>query len=210
MKSPIFPSPIFGSPIFAYRASSSSWLATAALATATVFCAAPAMAQLASNSKAPVDVVADNLETSNTDCKAVWRGNAEALQDTARLRADVLRIFNKPGAKPAKGAGASGSGGGCGDMERMEAEGSVYYVTSDGQKIRANKAVYEAGSTVVTMTGDVIAVRGQNVLRGDRMVFNTQTGEGQVEGASKGRGAKDRPRGVFYPEQSNATSDKPK
>ena len=109
-----------------------------------------------------------------------------------------------------KGASANGSGGGCGNMQRMEAEGSVYYVTSDGQKIRANKAVYEAGSTVVTMTGDVIAVRGQNVLRGDRMVFNTQTGEGQVEGTSKGRGAKDRPRGVFYPEQSNATSDKPK
>ena len=188
-----------------------SWISAGALAAAAVVCAAPVHAQLASNSKAPVDVVADNLETSNADCKAVWKGNAEALQDTARLRADVLRIFNKPGAKPAKGAASSsGGGGGCGDLQRMEAEGSVYYVTSDGQKIRANKAVYEAGSTVVTMTGDVIAVRGQNVLRGDRMVFNTQTGEGQVEGTAKGRGAKDRPRGVFYPEQSTTTSDKPK
>ena len=32
------------------------------------------------------------------------------------------------------------------------------------------------------MTGDVVAVQGQNVLRGDRMVFNTETGEGQHDG----------------------------
>lgn len=193
---------------------SPSWVSAGALATVAFFCAAPAMAQLATNSKAPVDIVADNLETSNADCRAVWRGNAEALQrgaagqHDARLRADVLRIFTKPGAaKPGK-SGAMSSG--CGEMERMEAEGSVYYVTSDGQKIRANKAIYEAGSTTITMTGDVVAVRGQDVLRGDKMVFNTDTGEGQVEGTAKGRGAKDRPRGVFYPKQSAATSDKPK
>jgi lipopolysaccharide export system protein LptA len=171
------------------------------------FTASPAAAQLATNSKAPVDVAADNMETSNAECRFIYRGEAEALQDKARLRADVLRIFNKPGAKTGKSGGASG---GCGELARIEAEGSVYYVTSDGQKIRANKGVYEAGSTTVTMTGDVVAVRGQNVLRGDRMVFNTQTGEGQVEGKSKGRGSKDRPRGVFYPSQSASTSEQPK
>jgi lipopolysaccharide export system protein LptA len=95
-------------------------------------------------------------------------------------------------------------------MERIEAEGSVYYITSDGQKVRSNNAVYLAGSTTVTMTGDVVAVKDKNVLRGDKMVFNTDTGAGQVIGGSKGRGAKDRPRGVFYPSQSDSTSDKPK
>jgi lipopolysaccharide export system protein LptA len=184
-----------------------SILATAA--TLAALAAGPAAAQLATNSKAPVDVAADNMETSNAECRAVYRGEAEALQDKARLRADVLRIFNKPGPKGGKSA-SGGATGGCGDLDRIEAEGSVYYVTSDGQKIRANKGVYEAGSTTVTMTGDVVLVRGQNVLRGDKMVFNTQTGEGQVEGKSKGRGAKDRPRGVFYPSQSASTSDQPK
>jgi lipopolysaccharide export system protein LptA len=173
----------------------------AALAAAGALAALPAGAQIATNSKAPVDVTADQLETANADCKATWRGKAEALQDTARLRADVLRIFNKKG--PPK---AGGKGEACGDMDRMEAEGSVFYVTSKGEKVRANKAVYEAGSTTITMIGDVIAVQGQNVLRGDRMVFNTDTGEGHMEGGS----GKNRPRGVFYPNQSSATSDKQK
>ncbi len=174
--------------------------------------AGPSVAQIATNSKAPVDVVADQVETSNSGCTAVYTGSAEALQDNARLRADVLRLFLKPGGKPAKPAkpGTTSNGtGNCGDMQRMEAEGSVYYVTPD-QRVRANKAVYEADSTTITMTGDVVAVRGQNVMRGDRMVFNTDTGAGQVTGTAKGRGAKDRPRGVFYPSQSDSTSDKAK
>jgi len=175
---------------------------------ATAGLASASMAQIATHSKAPVDITADNLETTNSGCEAIWKGNAEALQDNSRLRADVLRIFTKPGAKGNSGKPGSPASG-CGDMERLEAEGSVYYVTPD-QKVRANNAVYVAGSTTITMTGDVVAIRGQNVLRGDKMVFNTDTGAGQVIGTSKGRGAKDRPRGVFYPSQSDSTSDKPK
>jgi lipopolysaccharide export system protein LptA len=173
---------------------------------ASMLASAAADAQIATHSKSPVDITADNLETSNSGCEAIWRGNAEALQDDARLRADVLRIFNKPGAKPVKSGSVSG---GCGDLDRLEAEGSVYYVTPQ-QRVRANHALYEAGSTTITMTGDVVAVQGQNVLRGDKMIFNTDTGQGQVVGSAKGRGAKDRPRGVFYPQSSATTSDKPK
>jgi lipopolysaccharide export system protein LptA len=74
-------------------------------------------------------------------------------------------------------------------------------VTPD-QRVRGNKAVYEADTTTITMTGDVVAVQGQNVLRGDKMVFNTDTGQGQMIGG--GKGGKNRPRGVFYPKQSDA------
>jgi lipopolysaccharide export system protein LptA len=174
-----------------------------ALSALAALAALPAAAQIATNSKSPVDVTADQLETANANCQATWRGNAEALQDNSRLRADVLKIFNKKG--PAK---AGGKGDACGDMDRLEAEGSVYYVTPD-QKVRSNRAVYEAGSTTITMIGDVVAVRGQNVLRGDKMVVNTDTGEGRMEGGAGGKG-KNRPRGVFYPSSTTPTSDKPK
>jgi hypothetical protein len=51
----------------------------------------------------------------------------------------------------------------------------------------------------------VVAVRGQNVLRGDRMVLNNRTGEGHMEGNAVGRNKADRPRGVFYPKQSGGS-----
>jgi len=178
-------------------------------AAAALLAAHPAAAQLAANSNAPVDITADELEVVQGQCASVWKGSAEALQDTSRLRADVLRAFFVPKPKastPAPAAGAAASSSACGDLLRMEAEGSVYYVTPD-QRVRSNKAVYEANTDTITMTGDVVAVQGQNVLRGDKMVFNTKSGQGQVMGG--GKGGKSRPRGVFYPKQDDANAAAP-
>jgi lipopolysaccharide export system protein LptA len=159
---------------------------------------APAAAQLAQNSDAPVDITADELEVFNNECRAIWRGNAEALQDTSRLRADVLTIVNKVGAaKPGAAAGAN-----CGAMDRMEAQGSVYYVTPQ-QRVRGSAGVYDAAAETITITGDVVAVEGQNVIRGERMVINSRTGQGQMQGVARGRNAQGRVRGVFYPKSGS-------
>lgn len=158
-------------------------------------CAQPAAAQLARNSSAPVDITADELEVLNSACQATWKGSAEALQDTSRLRADVLTIFQTKG--PPKPGSANTA---CGEMERMEAQGSVYYVTPQ-QRVRANAATYVSASETITMVGDVVAANGQNVIRGERMVINTLTGEGQMQGVGKGRNTPNRVRGVFYPKQ---------
>lgn len=157
----------------------------------------PAAAQLARNSNAPVDITADELEVIQNQCQAIWRGSAEALQETSRLRADVLRIFTKSGAAKAGSTNAS-----CGEVERMEAQGSVYYVTPQ-QRVRSNAATYLASSETITMTGDVVAAQGQNVIRGERMIINTKTGEGQMVGQTTGRNQQNRVRGVFYPKSDN-------
>ncbi len=165
---------------------------------ASLLAAAPAAAQLARNSDAPVDITADELEVVNATCLMTWRGNAEALQADARLRANVLKIFSEttPG-KP----GAAGSS--CGALKRMEAEGAVYYLTPQ-QRVRGDAATYDAANEQIVMTGDVVAVQGQNVMRGTRMTINTKTGEGQMQGAGTGRNNKNRPRGVFYPKSNPA------
>jgi lipopolysaccharide export system protein LptA len=159
--------------------------------------AGPAAAQLARNSNAPVDITADQLVVLNKTCQATWSGSVEALQETSRLRSDVLKVFYKVGAtKPGSNNPQ------CADVDRMEAEGSVYYVTPE-QRVRSNSAIYQAGSTTITMIGDVVAANGQNVLRGQRMVINTETGQGQMQGEDKGRNKPNRVRGVFYPKQDN-------
>jgi lipopolysaccharide export system protein LptA len=167
-----------------------------ALLAATVMGAAPAGAQIAQNSKAPVDMTADELEVVNAQCLAIWRGAAEALQDNARLRADVLKIYNK--AQPTARPGAAG--GGCGALDRMEASGSVYYVTPT-QRVRGNNAVYQAASDTITFTGDVVATQGRNVLRGERLVIQVATGAATMETNVKGRNKPGRVRGVFYPNE---------
>lgn len=171
-------------------------LAIAALSLA----AGPAAAQIATNSKAPVDVTSDELDTSNNQCVSTWQGNVEALQETSRLRTDQLKVFMQ--AKPSKPGSNSTS---CGDIQRMEAHGAVYYMTPQ-ERVHGNEAVYEAEPDTITVIGDVVAVNGNNVLRGERMVINLKTGQGQMVTSVKGRNKPGRVRGVFYPQQQAQNS----
>ena len=177
-----------------------SILAAAALATGGI-----AHAQgLGPNADGPIDITADELEVQNKACVSTWRGKAEALQGEARLRADLIRATF---ATKAGSGGATGSGA-CGDLIKMDAEGNVYYVTSKNQRVRGDVGVYDAQNETVTLTGDVVAVQDQNVLRGSRMIFNTQTGEGRMVGGASGPNAKNRPRGVFYPSKKSESAKK--
>ena len=179
----------------------------AAIALLSLAVAAPAAAQIATNSKAPIDITSDELDTQNNTCVSVWQGNVEALQDTSRLRTDQLKMFMETKAKPGSNNGAGGSAGSsCGNITRMEAHGSVFYVTPQ-QRVHGDEAIYEAEPDTITVIGDVVAVNGQNVLRGERMVINQKTGQGQMVTDVKGRNKPGRVRGVFYPQQSqNSTS----
>jgi lipopolysaccharide export system protein LptA len=184
-----------------------SLIAMAALA-AAVLAAQPAAAQSPKNSKAPFDVSADQLETHSADCVAIYSGSAEALQEASRLRADTM-IAHLEVTKGAPKATTASAGAGCGAMTTLEAKGNVYYVSGDGRRVHGDNGFYDAASTTITITGDVTAVDGQNVMRGTKMVYNTQTGEGHVEGGGKGPNAKNRPRGVFYPKDSSSDAATP-
>lgn len=155
-------------------------------AAAALLAAGPASAQLAQDSSAPIDITADEAEVVNSQCLAIWRGAAEALQARTRLRANLIRVYSEK------------SGSDCGATDRLEAEGNVYYVTVD-RAVRANNAVYSSASDTITLTGDVIIVEGKNVARGDRLVVNVETGAAEMSASARGRGNPNRVRGVFYP-----------
>lgn len=153
-------------------------------------------AQLAPSSNAPVDVTADQLDVESAQCLASWKGNAEALQGTSRLRADTLNIYNKVEAGKG-GAATEGPKSDCGPLDRFEADGSVYYVTPN-QVVKGDHALYLADAKTITVTGDVVATQGKNVIVGQKLVINTATGEATMQSDAKGRGQPGRPRAVIY------------
>ena len=141
-----------------------------------------AHAQLASG-KGPMDVTADQLEMVDAQHLAIWRGNVEALQDGNRLVSDVLNVYFS--GKPSPGAPAAPAAGGAvgsdwGDVERVVA------------------AVYEAVPDIITMTGNVVLVQGQNVVKGDTLVIDEKTNHANVVSNVQGRNHPERVRGVFY------------
>ncbi|MDR3507775.1 MAG: LptA/OstA family protein [Caulobacteraceae bacterium] len=157
-----------------------------------------ARAQLAASSHAPVDVTADQLEVQNAQCLAIWRGDAEALQETSRLRANTINIYNKV-------TGGKAGGSSCGPLDRMEADGAVYYVTPS-QVVKGDHAVYSADAKTIVVTGQVVAAQGKNVIAGTRLIINSDTGQATMVSDVKGRGQSGRVRGVFYQDQTGQST----
>lgn len=179
---------------------------------------AVARAQLAPGG-GPTDVTADKLEMVDAQHLAIWRGNVEAVQNGNRLVSDVLNVYfagkaaAPAGAKPAPaapkpGGGPAGVGSDWGAVQRMVADGHVYFV-GQNQTARGEHAVYELEPDTITMTGDVVMVQGDNVVKGDKVVIQVKTGHADIVSDATGRNKPERVRGVFYNTGQTAPAGQP-
>jgi len=148
----------------------------------------------------PIDITADQLEVIDAENRAIWRGSVEAIQGGNRMRSPSLTVYFAR-----SGTNNSAPGAGWGAIQRMEAEGPVFYVTPQ-QNARGDHAVYDAASNTIVMTGKVVLVQDKNVVQGDRLVIDTTTNHATLSTTSGGR---ERVRGVFYPNQSQQGGSAP-
>lgn len=169
-----------------------------------------AHAQLETRSNSPIDITANQAEVVQSKCEAIWRGAAEALQEQSRLRADTITVYNRrkapnaakaPAAAKTDGPGGDAGQGDCGAVEKIVADGHVYYVTPD-REARGDHAVYTQSNDQIVMTGDVIVVQGQNVARGDKLIIDVANHEARMVSDVTGLGKQGRVRGVYFPEKT--------
>lgn len=158
--------------------------------TLAAFAAAPAHAQLSENG-GPVSYSADNLEYFDGERRLVLTGDVDIVQNDARLRADRITLFFSA----STGGASDGQGLGSGDIERMIAEGEVYYVRPS-QSARGNRAVYEVSQDSVTFTGNVVIASDENVIRGETLVLHIGNRRTVIRPNTG-----ERVRGVFVPSE---------
>ena len=164
--------------------------AGAFLAAAT---AAPAAQAQLSENGGPVSYSADNLEYFDSEHRLVLTGDVDVVQNDARLRADRITMFFSGSTS---GGGQGGQGLAAGDIQRMVAEGEVYYV-GPHQSARGNRAVYEVNEDSVTFSGNVVVASDENVIRGDTLVLQIGSRRTTIRPQ-----AGQRVRGVFVPRTS--------
>ena len=89
-----------------------------------------------------------------------------------------------------------------GTISSLRAEGTVK-VECEGDRAHGRVAVYHVGNKEITLTGDVLLVRGDNVLKGEKLTIDLATGNTAIEGGGAvltGEEKKDtRVRAVFSP-----------
>lgn len=121
----------------------------------------------------PMDITSDHLEVIDAENKAVFSGNVDAAQGDTRLRADQIEVFFS------ENSTSSAATGGFGDVQRVLATGDVFYVTPS-EVARGNRALYQITTETITMTGDVVLTRGENVITGSCLIANLTTGRSQI------------------------------
>jgi lipopolysaccharide transport protein LptA len=149
---------------------------------------APAFAQ-AGSSSGPIAISANDLTYDPAAGLSTLVGNASVSQDGAVLRAPRIRVTYLRTSK-----------GGTSNIDKVYTEGETFYVTAT-EKIRGDRAVFDAPSNIVQFFGNVVAVQGQSVLKGSMLTLNTKTR------ASTMRGLDGRVRAVIFPNDQPSTKN---
>ncbi|WP_084422081.1 LptA/OstA family protein [Henriciella litoralis] len=149
-----------------------------ACAALTVAGTPTALAQV-SGQGGPIRVNADRSEVLERQRQVILIKDVDIMQGDARLRADKVTI-NYAASGDSETTGASGAGG-FGDIETMTAEGSVFYVTPD-LKATGTRGVYDAKADTITLTGEVVLVRGEDVATGEKLVMRLAEGRTTLDG----------------------------
>jgi lipopolysaccharide export system protein LptA len=165
--------------------------------------------------KLPVEIHSDALDVFQNENKAIFKGNVIAKQGDKTMRSAVMTVFYRDtGAKPApvdsvegvKAAASAPVTQGEG-IYRIEAEGSVVFTTPEETAI-GERAIYDVDADTIDLTGgNVTLTRGQNVLKGNRVIHN-MTSNRSILTAGNGPGGKPaRVHGLFVPESKKPKAD---
>jgi lipopolysaccharide export system protein LptA len=133
----------------------------------------------------PIEITADSMEVEQERQVATFKGNVEAKQGDLRLRADVLVVHY---ADREDGDGKT--------ITLLEADGNVF-VSSPEETAQGRHGVYDVSKRTIALDGPVVLTRGDNVIRGDRLELELETGLSRVLGGADGR-----VKGVFVPEEA--------
>ncbi len=105
-------------------------------------------------------------------------GGKKKAAEAAAAAAAAGQPAATPTATPAAAGGAAPVAGSQ-EIDRLEASGKVL-VTSKDQTASGDSATYDGKTEVLELRGDVVLTQGKNVVRGDRLVVEMQTGRARV------------------------------
>jgi lipopolysaccharide export system protein LptA len=137
----------------------------------------------------PIEIAADALEVQQDKQIAVFSGNVDAQQGSIKLRADRIWVYYQGDA--AEDAAQA--------ISKIDAEGKVFF-SSGTETAEGDQGTYNVDNGVITLTGEVVLTQGNNVIKGNRVVFDLTTGQSKMDGDKSGGDG--RVRGFFVPRRN--------
>jgi lipopolysaccharide export system protein LptA len=142
------------------------------------------------NRDQPVKIQSDGMVLRDKEKIATFTGNVHVIQGDTEMRSKVLVVYyvdsSKPGPTPATTMKTAqpGAPSGAGEQQqirRIEASGGVV-VTQKDQNAAGDSGIFDMQSNTVTLNGNVVVTRGKDVVRGQRLMVDLNTGVSRMDG----------------------------
>ncbi len=146
---------------------------------------------LGGTGKEPIKIDADRLDVFDKEQRAVFSGNVVAVQGDTTMRCAALTVLYDQSAAKSQGAApqpaaAQGAAAQDGGIRKLDCKGPVTVVSKE-QTATADNASFDKAANIVVLSGNAILSQGQNITKGDRIVYDLTTSTGKVETKPGGR-----------------------
>jgi lipopolysaccharide export system protein LptA len=177
------------------------------------------------DNKEPVKIESNSLEVRDKEKYALFIGNVHAQQGDSVVRCRQLKVFydnenaseqkdkaappakttQTPKAKagPAVKTGENTEAKREQRIRRLEASGGVI-VTRQDHKATGDFGVFDMPTNTATITGNVVVTQGLNVMRGEKLVVDLNTGLSRIEPGGKNP---TRVQGLFIPSNTKDSKE---
>ncbi len=136
------------------------------------------------NSDAPIEITARALDVRDLRSVARFDGNVRARQGDLQLSTPVLTalytgrigLFAPSNAKPAKQPAMK--------LRYIRATKPVKVTSGDDTKATGESAEFDMVANKVTISGNVVLQRGRQIVRGDTLIIDLETGRSRMKNAT--------------------------
>jgi len=146
-----------------------------------------------------IDISADQSDFLQNEKRVLLKGSVDVVQGPLRVRADTIELSYEPAA--ADGASSDYKG----VVTSLTATGTVR-IDCNGERATGERAFYNVPARKIELTGEVMLAREGNILAGDRLNIDLNTGASRIFGshALPSTGKDGRIRAIF---KSGSTSE---
>ena len=138
------------------------------------------------SSKEPIKIDANKLDVFDKEGRAVFSGNVVAVQGDSTMNCTVMTVFYEQ--RDQNGGQATPAAQGADDsaIKKIDCKGPVTIV-SKTQVATGNNASFDRVGNKIYLTGNAALSDGPNVTRGERVIYDINTGVANIETAPGGR-----------------------
>jgi lipopolysaccharide export system protein LptA len=138
------------------------------------------------SSKEPIKIDANKLDVFDKEGRAVFTGDVVAVQGESTMKCTIMTVFYEQrdpnGGQAAPAAQTADDSA----IKKIDCKGPVTIV-SRTQVATGENATFDRGSNKIMLTGNATLSDGPNVTKGERVLYDINTGVANIETTPGGR-----------------------